>query len=95
MKDDRKIIEMLRSRFIQNSVVELQIIAFKTASQKGGEPLAEYLVRLQKLIENAYTEYPEFVKTSRVVWHFLNGAKDKDVREALIREGWMHDSQRL
>lgn len=93
VKDDRKIIQHLRARYVQNSAVELHIIAFETAGQKEGEPLGEYMVRLQKLIENAYTEYPGFIKQGRVVWQFLNGAKDKDVREALIKEGWMLDSK--
>lgn len=93
VKDDRGIIEQLRARYVQNAAVELHIIAFETASQGEGEPLGEYMVRLQRLIENAYTEYPAFIKQGRVVWQFLNGARDKDVREALIREGWMHDNK--
>ena len=93
VKDDILIIERLRARYVKNAAVELHIIAFETAAQKEGEPLGEYMVRLQKLIENAYTEHPAFIKQGRVVWQFLNGARDKDVRETLIKEGWMKDSK--
>ena len=89
VKDDQEIIARLRARYIKNSAVELHIISFETALQGDGEPLAEYMVRLQKLAHNAYTEYPEWIKQNRVVWQFLNGAKDRDVREAIIKEGWM------
>ena len=93
VKDDVQILEKLRARYVKNAAVELHIIAFETASQKEGEPLGEYMVRLQKLIENAYTEHPAFIKQGRVVWQFLNGARDRDVREALIKDGWMKDSK--
>lgn len=93
VKDDSLIIERLRARYIKNSAVELHIIAFETALQGEGEPLAEYMVRLQRLAHNAYTEYPEWINQNRIVWQFLNGARDRDVREALIKEGWMVDNK--
>ena len=70
----------------------LHIIAFESASQKEGELLAEYMTRLQKLIGDTYPEYLEWVRKSRTVWQFLNGARDKDVREELITKGWIKDS---
>lgn len=93
VKDDNMIIERLRARYIKNSAVELHIIAFETALQGEGEPLAEYMVRLQKLAHNAYTAYPEWINQNRIVWQFLNGARDRDVREAIIKEGWMLDNK--
>ena len=93
VKDDAGILGKLRDRYIKNTAVELHIIAFESASQKEGEPLAEYMTRLQKLIGNAYPEYPEWVRRSRTVWQFLNGARDKDVREELITKGWMKDGK--
>ena len=93
VKDDEGILGKLRDRYIKNTAVELHIIAFESASQKEGEPLAEYMTRLQKLIRDAYPEYPEWVRKSRTVWQFLNGARDKDVREELITKGWMKDGK--
>ena len=93
VKDDAGILGKLRERYIKNTAVELHIIAFESASQKEGEPLAEYMTRLQKLIGDAYPEYPEWVRKSRTVWQFLNGARDKDVREELITKGWMKDGK--
>ena len=93
VKDDAGILGKLRDRYIKNTAVELHIIAFESASQKEGEPLAEYMTQLQKLIGDAYPEYPEWVRESRTVWQFLNGARDKDVREELITKGWMKDGK--
>ena len=67
VKDDEGIMGKLRDRYIKNTAVELHIIAFESVSQKDGEPLAEYMTRLQKLIEDAYSEYPEWVRKSRTV----------------------------
>ena len=93
VKDDAGILGKLRDRYMKNTAVELHIIAFESASQKEGEPLADYMTRLQKLIGDAYPEYPEWVKKSRTVWQFLNGASDKDVREKLVTKGWMKDGK--
>ena len=59
VKDDEGILGKLRDRYIKNTAVELHIITFESASQKEGEPLAEYMTRLQKLIGDVYPEYPE------------------------------------
>ena len=48
-------------------------------------------MRLQGLVENAYGTQPCNVKQLKVIWQFLNGLKDKDVRESLIKEKWMID----
>ena len=94
VKDDQEIIKKLRERYITNSAIELRIIEFETASQLEGEPLSEYMVRLQRLMEKAYASHPQYVKQVRVVWQFLNGLKDRDVREALIKEKWMEDGEK-
>ena len=86
-------IEELRQRYVNNAAIELRIIQFETASQAEGEPLSEYMTRLQKLMEKAYSSHPQFIKQVRVVWQFLNGLRDKDVREALIKEKWMKDGK--
>ena len=91
VKDDTTLLERLRQRYINNAAIELHIIEFERASQKEGEPLGEWMVRLQKLMQNAYSDYPDSIKQSRIAWQFLNGARDKDVREELIEKGWMTD----
>ena len=93
VKDDEGILGKLQDRYIKNTAVELHIIAFESASKKEGEPLAEYMTGLQKLIGDAYPEYPEWVRKLRTVWQFLNGARDKDVTEELITKGWMKDGK--
>lgn len=93
VKDDQKIIAKLKERYIKNTAIELHIIAFEQSSQKDGETISEYMVRLQKLIENAYCKHPAHIKQMRVVWQFLNGLRDRDVREVLIREKWMEDGE--
>jgi len=93
VSDDQGILIQLKQRYITNAAIELRIIQFETASQAEGEPLGEYLTRLQKLMEKAYSSHPQYIKQVRVVWQFLNGLRDKDVREALIKEKWMADGQ--
>jgi hypothetical protein len=93
VSDDQGILKQLKQRYITNAAIELRIIQFETASQAEGEPLGEYLTRLQKLMEKAYSSHPQYIKQVRVVWQFLNGLRDKDVREALIKEKWMADGQ--
>ncbi len=94
VSDDQGIVNQLKQRYITNAAIELRIIQFETASQTEGEPLGEYLTRLQKLMEKAYSSHPQYIKQVRVVWQFLNGLRDKDVREALIKEKWMADGQK-
>jgi len=93
VKSDNEIIAKLKVRYIGNTAIELHIIAFEQSSQKDGETLGEYMVRLQKLIENAYGKHPPYIKQMRVVWQFLNGLRDRDVREVLIKEKWMEDGE--
>ena len=93
VKDDQQMIVELKKRYITNTAIEIRIIEFETANQDAGEPLGEYLVRLQRLMEKAYSSHPQFVKQVRVVWQFLNGIHDREVREALIREKWMQDGK--
>ena len=91
VKDDKQIIIKLKEKYIKNCAIELHILSFETSSQLDGEPLGEYMVRLQGLVENAYGTHPPNVKQLKVVWQFLNGIRDKDVRETLIKERWMLD----
>ena len=94
VKNDQEILQKLKERYVTNAAIELHIIQFETASQLEGEPLSEYMVRLQRLMEKAYSTHPQFIKGVRVVWQFLNGLRDRDVREALIKEKWMEDGEK-
>ena len=93
VKNDQDIIQKLMERYVTNAAIELRIIEFETASQLEGEPLGEFMVRLQRLMEKAYSSHPQYIKEVRVVWQFLNGLCDRDVREALIKEKWMKDGK--
>ena len=93
VENDQEILQKLMERYVTNAAIELRIIEFETASQLEGEPLGEYMVRIQRLMEKAYSTHPQYIKEVRVVWQFLNGLRDRDVREALIKEKWMKDGQ--
>ena len=68
VKDDAGILGKLRDRYIKNTAVELHIIAFESASQKEGEPLAEYMTRLQKLIWSGLNSTPMRSKSGVRNW---------------------------
>ena len=53
--------------------------------------LPDFLTRLQRLAGDAFASESADVRRKSVVWRFLDGLIDKDVRERLIRELWMKD----
>ena len=89
--DDDKIIEKLKERWLNRDCIELDIIDFEEARQNDGESLAQFMQRLKGLGHRAFSEFDTNGMQQRIIWRFLDGVKDKDVRSSIIRERWMKD----
>ena len=89
--NDEEILNRLERRYITTEAIEVRIIRFEEAKQGEEESLADFLTRLQRLAGEACASESADVKRKRVVWRFLDGLIDRDVRERLIRERWMKD----
>lgn len=93
VKDDVEIIRRLKERFMGTQSTELNIIAFEELSQNQTENLSQYMTRCQGLGQQAFGELAEPRGThQRIVWKFLSGVRDSEVRNAVIREKWMKSS---
>ncbi|KAL5260338.1 hypothetical protein ACHWQZ_G010459 [Mnemiopsis leidyi] len=57
------------------------------------EDLSEYLMRLRRLVKEAYDgdNQPELDK--RVPWKFVSGVQDKQITKKLMETGWMLDKR--
>lgn len=91
VQDDEKILERLEQRYVTTEAIEVRIIRFEESKQGEEESLADFLTRLQRLAGDAFASESADVRRKRVVWRFLDGLIDRDVRERLIRERWMKD----
>ena len=91
VKDDVEILDRLEKRYVTVEAIEVRIIRFEEACQGDDETLADFLTRLQRLAGDAFSSESAEIKRKRVVWRFLDGLKDRDIRERLIRERWMKD----
>lgn len=91
VKDDDLVLDHLEKRYVTVEAIEVRIIRFEEACQGDDETLADFLTRLQRLAGDAFSSESADVKRKRVVWRFLDGLKDRDVRERLIHERWMKD----
>ena len=88
--DDEEIIRRLKERFMGTQSTELNIIAFEEVNQRQTESLSQYMTRCQGLGQQAFGELNEPRSTQqRIVWKFLSGVRDPEVRNAVIREKWM------
>ena len=91
VKDDREIIKRMRDRWVNRDCIELDIIEFEEARQSETETLAQYMTRLKGLGQRAFGEFDPRGMQQRIIWRFLDGVKDRDVRASIIRERWMKD----
>ena len=89
VNSDEEIVTRLSSRYMKAECIELNILAFEESRQTEGESLAKYMTRLQELGRNAFPKNPEGIVRQRVVWRFLAGLIDGDVRQELIKSKWM------
>ena len=89
--DDNQIIEKLKERWLNRDCIELDIIDFEEARQGDAETLAQYMTRLKGLGQMAFSEFDPRGMQQRIIWRFLDGLRDKDIRASIIRERWMKD----
>jgi hypothetical protein len=47
------------------------------------------MTRLQTLVKNAFPRNPESIIRQRVIWRFLTGVRDADIKKGLISSKWM------
>ncbi len=92
VKDDVEIIKKLQERYLGTMSVELNIIAFEELRQREGETLAEYMTRCQEKGYHAFADFNPIGVQQRIVWKFLYGIRDSDVRAEVIRAKWMASS---
>ena len=91
VENDAEILDRLKSRYVTTGAIEVRILKFEKAYQGQEESLAEFLTRLQRLAGDAFASESADIRRKRVVWRFLDGLIDRDIRERLIRERWMKD----
>ena len=94
VKNDEAIIRHLEERYLGTQCVELNIIAFEDLRQAEGETLAAYMTRCQEKGYQAFADFNMDGVQQRIVWKFLSGIRDADVRAQVIREKWMESSNR-
>jgi hypothetical protein len=91
VNDDKKIIEKLKERWLNRDCIELDIIEFEEARQGEYETLAQFMQRLKGLGQRAFSEFDPNGMHQRIIWRFLDGVKEKDIRSEIIRARWMKD----
>ena len=91
VEDDNKIIEKLKERWLNRDCIELDIIQFEEARQNDGESLGQFMQRLKGLGQRAFSEFDSTGMQQRIIWRFLDGVRDKDIRSSIIKERWMRD----
>ncbi|XP_064086140.1 uncharacterized protein LOC135201192 [Macrobrachium nipponense] len=92
-KDDVAIMDRLAQRILTADAIEVRILRFEESIQLQGESLSDYMTRLQLLAGQAFAKEPADIVRKRVVWRFLSGLHDADVRSQLIREKWMESEE--
>ncbi|XP_064100674.1 uncharacterized protein LOC135211286 [Macrobrachium nipponense] len=92
-KDDVAIMDRLAQCILMADAIEVRILRFEESIQLQGESLSDYMTRLQLLAGQAFAKEPADIVRKRVVWRFLSGLHDADVRSLLIREKWMESAE--
>ena len=90
-EDDQQLIEKLMDKYMNVQAVELNILTFENAAQETKEDLAEYLMRLRRLVKEAYDGENQPEMDKRVAWKFVSGIQDKRITKKLMETGWMLD----
>ena len=89
--DDGAIMQQLSQMYYTSDAIEVRIIRFEEATQMQDESLSEYMTRLQQLANQSFASEPSDIVRKRVVWRFLAGLRDREVRSQLIKEKWMEN----
>lgn len=92
-RNDTNILDCLSSRFITAEAIEIRILHFEEAAQSPGEGLSDFMTRLQQLAAQAFAKEPSDIVRKRVIWRFLDGIRDKEVRLHIIQEKWMENDE--
>ena len=89
IRNDEEIKQKLIERYMGTQSIELNIIRFEELSQNESEGLSEYMTRCQRYGSEAFGSMDPTSTQQRIVWKFLNGIRDSEVRGAVIKEKWM------
>ena len=89
--NDEEIIDKLEERWLNRDCIEMDILEFEEARQGDYETLAQYMHRLKGQGQQAFSEFDPNGMHQRIIWRFLDGVKDKEIRSVIIKERWMKD----
>jgi hypothetical protein len=89
--NDEEIIEKLMDKFMNLQAIELNMLTFEKAEQEGKESLGEYLMRLRRLVKEAYDGDSQSELDRKVAWKFVSGIQDRQIKKKLLENGWMKD----
>ena len=89
VKDDEEIMNHLATQWVNSHARELKIAEFESARQANNESLQKYMIRVQELVQMAYTNEPAEITRRRVAWKFLDGVRNVDIRASVIEKGWV------
>ena len=89
--DDEEIVQKLKDRWLHRDCIELDILEFEEAKQGERETLAQYMQRVKGLGYRAFERFDPNGMKQRIIWRFLDGVREKDVRAEIIRARWMKD----
>lgn len=92
--DDVMVLDALKKRYLNTQSREVKIIEFESLKQEGSQTLSEYLTQVQQLVQIAYPNEPEETTRRRVVWTFLNGLRNLEIRASIIKEGWVINDEK-
>ena len=89
--NDEEIIEKLMDKFMNLQAIELNMLTFEKTEQDGKETLGEYLMRLRRLVKEAYDGDSQAELDRKVAWKFVSGIRDRQIKKKLLENGWMKD----
>ena len=92
--DDKAIMDKLAQLYYTSDAIEVRIIRFEEATQMQDESLSDFMTRLQQLASQSFSSEPSDIVRKRVVWRFLAGLRDREVRSQIIKEKWMENDDK-
>ena len=92
--DDEAIMDRLSQMYYTSDAIEVRIIRFEEATQMQDECLSDFMTRLQQLASQSFASEPSDIVRKRVIWRFLAGLRDREVRSQLIKEKWMESDEK-